>query len=187
MHAFDTARLHLRPLGAADEALYCRLYTDPGVMRHIAAPMTALAAHRSFHAACKQQAPQRQRWILSERATGASIGLLGLFVDGEAAEIGLMLVTPAQGRGYAGEGLAAMIDRSFASMLLGLLWTRHASDNGAIRSVLRKLGFVGADPMDTQPAQLRWHMTRAVWLARRETAVAPPRPAGTGQLSAFAP
>ena len=36
MDSFETARLRMRPLDASDEALYCALYTTPGLMRFIA-------------------------------------------------------------------------------------------------------------------------------------------------------
>lgn len=156
-------------------------------MRHIAVPLAAPAAQHSFRAACRQQSPQRQRWIIDERATGAGVGLLGLFADGDAAEIGMMLVTPAHGRGYAGEALAAMVSQAFASTMFGLLWTRQAWDNGAMRSVMRKLGFVRADPIDPPQAQLRWHMSRVAWLARHENCGCAAAMAGTGKLTASSP
>ena len=115
MTGFDTARLHLRPIGEGDEALYCGLYTDPDLMRHIAAPMTLEAAKRSFGAACRQQSWMKQRWILLERSSAVpiSIGQLGLFVDADAtqgasAEIGVMLLDDWQKRGYAAEAIMAM-------------------------------------------------------------------------------
>ena len=45
------SRLDLRPLAAADEELYCAIYTDIELMRLVAAPLTADAAQRAFAAA----------------------------------------------------------------------------------------------------------------------------------------
>ncbi|HVR81743.1 MAG TPA: GNAT family N-acetyltransferase [Luteimonas sp.] len=164
MHPFDTPRLYLRPLGEGDEALYCGLYTDPELMRHIAAPLSIEAAQRSFGTACRQQSPQKQRWIIAERGEDDGIGLLGLFADGEAAEIGVMLLANWQGRGYAAEAIAAMADRIFAAEAIRMLWTRHAPGNGLATGLMHKLGFVCED---TEHAELRWHLPREQWLARR--------------------
>ena len=48
MRTLETPRLILRPLQASDETCYCDLYTDAGVMRHIAAPLSPKAALRAF-------------------------------------------------------------------------------------------------------------------------------------------
>lgn len=166
MHSFDTCRLHLRPLGEGDEALYCQLYTDPALMHHIAAPLSVEVAQRSYRAACRQQSQQKQRWIITERSAGDSIGLLGLFVDGDAAEIGVMLLEPWHGRGYATEAIWAMADRVFAAQGLHMLWTRHAPGNGLATGLMHKLGFVCEGSVDTEHAQLRWQLPREQWLVR---------------------
>ena len=164
MDAFETMRLQLRPLGEDDEALYCRLYTDPELMRHIAAPMSVEAARRNYRAACLVQSPQKQRWIITERSTGEGIGLLGLFAEGAAAEVGVMLLFGSQGRGYAAEAIAAIADRVFAADGMDRLWTRHAPGNGLATGLMRKLGFLCEGMHGTE--QLRWEMQRERWLLR---------------------
>jgi RimJ/RimL family protein N-acetyltransferase len=74
-----TPRLHLRPLVPADERLYCGLYTDPAVMRHVADPLTPGAALRAFGAVLKQVSadpPQARYWILCPRDGGGGLGLM---------------------------------------------------------------------------------------------------------------
>lgn len=170
LHAFDTPRLHLRPLDERDEALYCALYTSPELMRHIAAPMTLEAAQRSFRVACKQQSPEKQRWIIHARtAQGVSAevaGLLGLFFDGDSAEIGVMLWPQWQGRGHAAEVILAMAGRAFAMDDVGSLWTRHASDNARATGLMYKLGFRPDSVLADQPAQMRWRLHREDWRTR---------------------
>jgi RimJ/RimL family protein N-acetyltransferase len=141
---FDTHRLHLRPIGAADEALYCQLYTDPGLMRHIAEPMTEEAAKRSFQAALKQQSPTRQRWIIREHRQAGGVGLVGLFVDKlepDVAEIGVMLLAAGQGKGYGTESMAGIVDRAFSMMPMRLLWIRQSVSNTSVDGMMTKLGF----------------------------------------------
>ena len=171
MHAIDTPRLHLRPLAERDGALYCSLYTDPEVMRYIAAPLSPEAAQRSFVAACRLQWPHPQRWVISERGAGGAIGLLSMSVDGEAAEVGVMLLAEAQGQGYAAEAIAALADVVFDGSgpdrrEILRLWVRHAPGNRPMSEVMHRLGFQREDmpPMD----QLRWQLTRARWQALGE-------------------
>ena len=166
MAPFDTARLHLRPLGEGDEALYCSLYTDPDLMYHIATPMSPDAAQRSFRAACRQQSPQKQRWIITEHGTGDAIGLLGLFVNGDAAEIGVMLLKPWQGRGNGTEAMASMVDRVFTAQAVRLLWIRQGRDNTAVTGMMRKLGFKVSESSCVDQHERYWDLDYERWLER---------------------
>ena len=173
MPAFDTARLHVRPLGEGDEALYCSLHTDPEVMRYIAAPMSLEVAQRSFRAACRLQSPHPQRWVIAERGAGRGIGLLGLFADGDTAEIGVMLLPGKQGQGFSAEAIAGMANRVFGTMAsdrsgLQRLWARNAPANRPMSKVMQWAGFQRQDGPRTTPAQVRWQLTRDRWQAHRE-------------------
>lgn len=178
MAGFDTPRLHLRPLGEGDEALYCRLYTDPDVMRHIAVPLSAEAAQRALRAASRlmrQAAPSMRLWVLSERDSSVDIGILALIRHGDmadAAEMGTMLLVAGQGRGLAAEAQAALMDRLFRVPEFRMVWSRHAPDHGAVVGVKLKLGFVRAKPGDAGNHEVRWQMTRERWRARRADAPA---------------
>jgi RimJ/RimL family protein N-acetyltransferase len=171
LDSFDTARLHLRRIDAGDEALYCQLYTDPALMRHIASPMTMEAAKRSFVVACRQHAWMKQRWILVDRSGTAPtrIGLLGLIVDVDttdvaSAEIGVMLREGWQGRGFAAEAIMAMAARAFDAGALECLWTRHAPDNPLATGLMEKLRFQREGLDDADPPQRRWTLPRSRWL-----------------------
>jgi RimJ/RimL family protein N-acetyltransferase len=168
---FDTSRLHLRPIGECDQALYRQLYTDPELMRHIAEPMTADAATRSFDAARRQQSWSKQRWILVDRLSTVptGIGILGLFVDadttdGASAEIGVMLREEWQCRGLAAEAIMAMAGRMFGAGALDRIWTRHAPGNPLARGLMEKLRFQPMEPADAPPSQMRWALPRSRWL-----------------------
>ncbi len=169
---FDTRRLRLRPIFERDEALYCQLYTDPRLMRHIAAPMTQDAARRSFQSACRQQSPARQRWIVCERDVAAGIGLVGLFADASGdgiAEIGVMLLADAQGAGLGTEAMAGVIDLAFATMSLRLLWIRQGADNTAVPSMMRRLGFEPMPSTRVGANERYWQQDRSQWQAARRT------------------
>ena len=173
MQSFDTARLHLRPLGEGDEALYYRLYTDPDLMRHIATPLSPEAAQRGFHAALKQLGGKRMLWVIITRngsARGAERGILGIVPEGEAAEVGVMLFAEGQACGFAAEVISAIADVLFQTSEIRRLWARHAVDNRAMSRVMEKLEFV---PQTSESAndlsELRWQLLREEWLMRRPT------------------
>jgi [ribosomal protein S5]-alanine N-acetyltransferase len=167
METFDTARLHLRPLGEGDEDLYCRLYTDPALMRNIADPLTSEAAQRSFRSACRQQSPQPRRWIIHERTGHHAIGLLGLIPDEDTAEIGVMLLHGWDGQGLATESMQGMVDRIFLARALPRLIARQAvADNPPVNRLMTKLGFRPLPP-DKPSSQRNWELRDDEWRASR--------------------
>jgi len=174
MHTIQTPRLHLRPIRAGDEALYCHLYTDPQVMRHIAAPLSAEAALRAFRTVTRltQQPPTPPLvlWVLTERDSPIDIGILALIrhaASADSAEMGAMLSAAGQGRGIAAEALAALLDRLLGSAGLNTVWCRSAAGNDAASWMMLKLGFVRADAGPAGEAANRWEMTAEQWRARR--------------------
>jgi RimJ/RimL family protein N-acetyltransferase len=168
MRALKTVRLHLRPLGAGDETFYCHLYSDPSVMRHIAMPLAADAAVRSFRIACRQaarQPSQRRTWVMTKADAAVDIGLLALIDDPAAmsSEIGALLLGDWHNRGYAAEAIEAVVAYAFRDLELAAVHTRHTDDNAPAARLMRKLGFVAVapDPRDGLPC--RWRLTPADW------------------------
>lgn len=162
----ETPNLHLRPLIDADRALYCRLYTDEKVMAHVGSPLSSDAAQRAFARVLRQIAavPARSRyWIVHVRATGDAVGLMALVPDvddADSAEVGVLLLPEAQGRGYATEAIAALADRVFANSRLQRLWTRHASGHAAAVGLMHRLGFVADSSEAAASALSRWQLLR---------------------------
>src|SRR3546814_12602782 len=105
----EVAGLRLRPLAPSDEDLYCRLYTDPGVMRHVGPPLARGAASCAFGSLLRQQAidpPRSRHWVLVSREAGGALGLMAWLPepgDPGSAEVGVLLAVGAQGRGGSAE------------------------------------------------------------------------------------
>lgn len=164
MHAFDTDRLHMRPLADGDEALYCRLYTDPVTMRFIATPLSQGAAQRSFGIALRQQAPRPQRWIVREKRGDADIGLLGLVGAGEGPEIGVVLLVDAHGRGHGSEAMAGMVEHAFATTALQTISAcQSVVDNPTVIRMMTRLGFTALPPTAGRPNGGDWLLHRMDW------------------------
>jgi RimJ/RimL family protein N-acetyltransferase len=151
VEAFDTARLRLRPLDGRDEALYRGIYTDPLVMRHVAAPLSASEACSSFTIACRHNAAAcgREWWVCVERVGRRSIGIVGMTrrndrddgTEEHGIEIGVLLLPAWQRRGFAAEAIAALIERTVQHQPTAVLWLHHAAGNTAMRRLARSLGF----------------------------------------------
>lgn len=183
MPTFETPRLHLRPLGGDDEGLYCRLYTDPEVMRHIGAPLSAEAARTAFATVTRlmrQDAPTMRLWALRDRGPGVDIGILALLRHAHepgTREIGTMLLVAAQGRGFAVEAQTALLDWVFDTQGVGIVCSSHAPGHGAVIGVKHRLGFVRAGRGGTVDADVRdacagdqrvhWQISLERWRAAR--------------------
>ena len=169
--AFATRRAWLRPLESGDEALYCRLYTDPEVMARIGAPLSPAVARRHFRAARRLNAvrpPREVRWAVRDAASGEGLGLLAL-VGGPPgspdAELGFMLLPAAQGRGLARELVEAAARHAFGGDEAGpaSLWARHAPSHGAVAAILAASGF---RPGPALGGSATWVLDRGHWRAR---------------------
>lgn len=154
MDDFDTPRLRLCLLQPQDEALYCALYTDPGVMAHVGPPLSAEAARRGFSVARRRNGDPggtERRWAVLERHSGTAVGLLALLrgpQDPGNVELGVMLLPGAQRRGFARELNDAVVARAFAPGGWGLhrVWARHAPGHGAAAGALEASGFKPGPP-----------------------------------------
>lgn len=175
MDSFTTLRLRARPLGEGDEALYASLYTNPELMRYIAAPMSHEAACKSFRSAVKRQSPRPQRWIIAEREDGPDVGMLGLIGQGDGPEIGVMLLGPWHHRGYGTEAMAGMADHAFSTSAVQLITAHQAvADHPTVVRMMLKLGFEPLPPTDDNPQGGDWTLTRQQWLSRQPA----PEPGG---------
>jgi len=171
---FATARLHMRPLDGRDAALYCELYSTPALMRNIASPMTPEAASRSFAAACRQQWPHPQRWIATDQQSGADVGLLGLIGQGEAPEIGVMLLGHAHGRGLGTEAMEGLAEWAFTQTPLQRISARQSVvDNPPVVRMMRRLGYSPLPATSERPEGGDWLLERIDWASRRAMATPP--------------
>lgn len=162
----ETARLRLRPIRAGDAALFCALYADPAVMRHIGPPLDAGAARRAFDAALRIDAAAG--WpgyrIVALREAPADIGLVALQrrkARPRTADAGVMLQGGTQGRGLGAEAIAGVVDWAFAHALVEDIHTRNAAGNIAVLRMMERQGFQAQAGQD--PSQRYWRMTARAW------------------------
>jgi len=144
-----TARLRLRGVRAADEAVFCALYGDASTMRHIARPWSHSVAARRFQALLETtpDCNGAHFFAIALKDRAAAIGFCGIQAPEprtRAAEVGIVLGADARGRGYGGEALRAAIAFAFDSLPIDRVWVQYRSSNSAARRLFAGAGFESA-------------------------------------------
>lgn len=167
--ALRTPLFELRPLSKRDRGTYLALYTDAGVMGHIGPPQDAASAERDFHAtlrALERDGCKKEFWTLVEPGQDAGIGLIGLVRDDHGgSDLGIVIVTSRQGRGYAAHAIAAVANHAFDHLGLRSVRTRHALANGRMDGLMRKLAFLPDTAAGNRDSN--WQLTPGQWSGRR--------------------
>lgn len=149
MHAMDvrSERLDYRQITEDDWPFFLALYQDPEVMRHITEPRSADAIRReTFEPRLPPWQPGSRHWlslVTREKTTGTAVGVTGFIDRGDGvAEVGFVLATAFQGRGYGAEQLRAVCRFAFAAAGFRKLTATVTAGNAASKAVLEKIGFV---------------------------------------------
>jgi len=187
-----TPRLLLRPPWPEDAAPLAACLADGSIARRAAAiPYPySLDDARAFIAWCEDEgAPRPVFAILAREAQGEHgpdvavdaaglpfAGAIGLTRDEAtgAWELGYWIARPFEGRGYATEAAAHVLELAFLGLRLKRVTASHFLDNPASARVLAKLGFLEAGrtrrwcPARNCDVDCRnVALTREVWLAHR--------------------
>ena len=148
MFAFDTERLHLRPLNAGDDILHRDLYTDAETMRHVGPPLSVEQARRSFLKTIALMHKQPTAWLLLAiftKATMEPIGVCGVpHFDASASrlEVGVMLLPGFHGAGFAKESKTGLMRRLFSLLPVSEIWVEYELGNVAAARSNASIGFL---------------------------------------------
>ncbi len=175
MQTYETARLLMRPLRAADEAFYCACYTDPVLMEHIGEPFTHAAALRSFHSTLKTTTANPIRhytWAMQEKTSGETVGLQAMYCDQAMPEpvtatLGTIMLARFQNRGYTAEALKELSNVVYGTSSLDALFVKHKKGNDAVAGVMKKLGYLLDATNPEIATSCLWVLRRAHWLELR--------------------
>ena len=166
----ETPRLQLRPLGPADAALYCSLYSDSELMQKIGPALRAETARRAFEQTLRSQSaaePLHCHWVLYDRSQAIDVGLIGLVGDpgpATSAEIGILLKPLLQARGHGQEAVTAVTSFAFLQLQLDSVHCRHSPENSGARGVVTRLGWSRVNPaQDAEGTDWRWRLRRVDW------------------------
>ncbi|MCL1125884.1 GNAT family N-acetyltransferase [Shewanella surugensis] len=139
--------ISLKLFNESDWPLALHLSTDPTLMKHVYDPFTEQEARAKFEAKLSPWTKDSETWLslsINGNKTGEKLGSIGLKItnpDACIAEIGFMLKTSAQGKGYGFEALCLIRDYAFNTLTLNKLCATCASQNMGSYKLLEKAGF----------------------------------------------
>lgn len=119
----DTGRLNIRPLAQNDWDLFCHLYTDSEVMKHICEPLETVTLKQKFIERFVPWDKEQNTWHslvveLTEDPTAAPVGI-GLIalrtqnLETGIVEVNFMIDFPHSAKGYATEALGGIVSYAF--------------------------------------------------------------------------
>jgi aminoglycoside 6'-N-acetyltransferase len=142
-----TARLILRRSVPSDAETISAYRSDPDVHRHQGWERTDPDSIRAEIEEMADRAPgDPQGWVqftLEERSTGQIVGDVGLAAaEGEPGviKVGYTIAPAHQGRGYASEAVAALVDYAFDRLEADVVRAYADADNVASIRVAEKVG-----------------------------------------------
>lgn len=111
-------------------------------------------------------------WLLKpKKATGGALligngGFKGLPSEDGAVEVGYSLLEGYQGKGYATEGVRALVGWAFENPRVRRVIAETAMDGASSQGVLRKNGFELSDEEAAERGAVRFDLPRGKWEAR---------------------
>ncbi|MGP3590664.1 GNAT family N-acetyltransferase [Vagococcus sp. WN89Y] len=146
MVMLKTPRLICDPITEQDWPFFLALQQHPDVMRYVDTTRTQEDIRRAFTARLPQWTPGSAHWLcllVRDRETQTPLGVTGyIHHEDDCAEVGFLFAPQAQGKGFAGESLAALCDYAFGEGGIRRLFATVTAGNVACRRLLEKTGFI---------------------------------------------
>ncbi len=141
-------RIKLRPFDDTDLEMFIELSVSTDIMAHVREAMTVDEAKAAFEIRKQPWTIDSEAWLsltIIEHDTDEKLGSIGLKIvnsDAKIAEVGFLLRTAAQGRGFASESLKLVCDYAFDNLKLNKVVGICSTSNSASAKLMEKLGFV---------------------------------------------
>lgn len=141
----STSRLLIRPLAAQDQQLYLDLYTNTETMAFVGEALQPEKVKNSFQIALRLNAKTPfKRLFLTIVEQGRSVGLCAVNqwnCETAQVEVGIMLLGPWHGQGYATEALTALVQRVQQQFYAAVIKGDLDPQNKAAVQLVLKAGF----------------------------------------------
>lgn len=139
---FETERLVMRPLLAADADALHPMYSDAEANRYGSHPATATLDETRAHVAARLAEGGWRAWVITLKGDDTAIGNVASYEkrQGKVTEIGYMLSRAYWGYGFVTEAVAALIDLLFAEGQRRI-FADTDPDNAPSIAVVTRLGF----------------------------------------------
>jgi RimJ/RimL family protein N-acetyltransferase len=177
---FSTARVLMRPMAEADEALFCDLYSDAETMRFIGPPLSRERAARGFRNMLRlMRRPDADQVFFTlnglpsdTRVAGATLGIASIQhvdIPARRAEAGVVIGSQYRDQGFAREVLSGLIRFAFERLHLDEIWVQIHADHTVVEKLVVSVGLSlgsSVDAPDSGAVMRIWSAQRATWLHR---------------------
>ncbi|MGI6157945.1 MAG: GNAT family N-acetyltransferase [Saccharofermentanales bacterium] len=138
-------RVSLAPVEADDRERLAPFFADPAAVFYYLPDTVWPRNHAQFEAMMNVWNDGQTNFAFACRVDGTTIGLATLsdvdYTSGHG-EVGIMLLEPFRGEGYASEAMALLSDYAFGELRLHRLMARVADVNAPSLALFERLGFV---------------------------------------------
>jgi ribosomal-protein-alanine N-acetyltransferase len=142
LDTIQTERLLLRGIDETDSNEIVMWRSDPNVYRYFKSPhKITKEEHLSWYRNSYLNNQNRFDWICIERSTGQKIGVFGLVKDDITAEVNYLLAPDAQHRGYALEGVMALIRYAVQTLKVKQIIAEIHKENKPSVALMKRLDF----------------------------------------------
>jgi len=140
--------IKLSLLDDSDLALFVEISMCPEMMEHVGDPLSFEQANEAFKVKSRPWTIESTDWLtfgITKMSSGEKIGSIGLKItnhNAKIAEVGFMIKSNAQGKGFASEALTLIRNHAFFELNLNKLVATCAVNNTGSYKLLEKIGFI---------------------------------------------
>lgn len=140
--AIQTERLCFRGINEADANVIVKWRSVPDVYRYFKYPhKLTTEEHLAWYFNSYLHNQNRFDWICIEKASNTKIGVFGLTREDGFAEVNYLLAPVAQHKGYASEGIMALVQYAANNWNIKNVVAEIHRENLPSINVVKKLGF----------------------------------------------
>lgn len=162
------------PLTEQQQDDYCRMYTDPEIMRYIGVPLTIEEANSAFYKTVKQAKNRPQKhfvWSINRKVDNRFCGIMGLAYEKVSKRhyAGIMLLKHARLKGLNMEAFLGLMEISFNRLCLDCVFVSHVSSNFIVERMSNKLGFIPCDSIEHgfQSDTVHYSLSKSQYLKKK--------------------
>lgn len=138
----ESDRLTFRGITEKDAVFIVEWRSDPDVYRYFKNPhKISLEEHLNWYKNSYLNNDSRYDWMCIESDSGERIGIFGIVIDGDTAEVNYLLSPNAQHKGYATEGVMSLAGYSVAKWSVKKFIAEIHKDNAPSIALAERLGF----------------------------------------------
>ena len=149
VETISTERLLLRGIDESDTAEIVKWRSNPEAYKYFKDPHEiTVEEHTNWFRNRYPYNEARYDRMCIEKATGSRIGVFGIVREGDTAEVNYILAPEAQHKGYATEGVRALMDYAAQKWGTRKIIAEIHEDNEPSIIMVRKMGFTLAQHKD---------------------------------------